>query len=268
MLLVDNFNAGFSVGEEVFQPLTGTTGLITKIDNDNQSLYVRPYSYYGFKSGGSDQIVYKGNSYDLISVVRDYSSKKFGENAIVTNRTEFSQGKIAAVKIRSSGFGYVSQEKVYLIDKNGNRKAEGILNADSQGITSGFWGSQSSHINGYRTNEDSGVFEYYDSKQKVQDSDYYQEYSYDIKSTVSVNRYEDVLKNTMHLSGTKMFGNFTYKKSVGPTLTHKFSIRVKDDYIVGGSDIVGPNQDVGDQTVRADSIIYSVDSGNITADNA
>lgn len=268
ILLVDNFNAGFSVGDTISQASTGTTGLITKIDNDIQGLYVRPYSYYGFRSGGSDAITYKGNSYDLIAVERDYASKRFGENAVVKNRTEFSQGKIAAVEIRNSGFGYIDQEKIYLIDEDGNRKAEGILFADSQGITAGFWGSQSSHINGYRTNPDSGVFEYYDGKQKIQDSDYYQEYSYDIKSTVAVKRYEKVVKDTMHLAGTKMFGNFAYKKSVGPTLTHQFSVRVKDDYIVGGSDIVGPNQDVGDQTVRADSIIYSVDSGNITADNS
>ena len=72
----------------------------------------------------------------------------------------------------------------------------------------------------------------------------------------------------MHLAGTKMFGNFIYNKAVGPDLTHKFQLRVKDDYIVGGSDIVGPNQDVGDQTVRADTVLYSVDSGNITSDNS
>lgn len=72
----------------------------------------------------------------------------------------------------------------------------------------------------------------------------------------------------MHLAGTKMFGNFEYNKLTGPTLTHKFALRVKDDYIVGGSPIVGPDQDVGDQTVRADSVVYSVDTINITSDNA
>jgi len=268
VLLVDNFNAGFSVGDTVSQGLTGTTGLITKIDNDAQALYVRPYSYYGFKTGASDAITYKGNTYDLIAVERDYTSKKFGENAIVKNRTEFSQGKIAAVSIQNSGFGYLNGETGYLIDDDGRRVAEGILQVDSQGITAGFWGSRSSHINGYRTNPDTNIFEYYDSNQRVQDSDYYQEYSYDLKSTVSLNKYQTVLKDTMHLAGTKMFGNFTYKNSVGPTLKHKFSIRVKDDYIVGGADIVGPNQDVGDQTVRSDSVIYSVDSINITVDNS
>ena len=268
ILLVDNFNAGFSVGDTVSQGFTGTSGLITKVDNDAQALYVRPYSYYGFKTGTNDAITYKGNTYDLISVERDYGSKKFGENAIVKNRTEFSQGKISAVRIRNSGFGYLNGSIGYLVDDNGKRVAEGILQVDSQGITAGFWGSQSSHINGYRTNPDTNVFEYYDGKQRVQDSDYYQEYSYDIKSTVSVNRYEKVLKDTMHLAGTKMFGNFAYKKLVGPTLTSKFSLRVKDDYIVGGADIVGPNQDIGDQTVRASSVIYSVDSTNITADNS
>lgn len=268
VLLVDNFNAGFSVDDEVTQSLTGVTGKITKVDNDQQALYVRPFSYYGFKTGANDSITYKGNNYDLIAVERDYTSKKFGENAIVKNRTEFSQGKISEVRIRNSGFGYIDGEIGYLVDDNGKKVAEGTLQVDSQGITSGFWGSQSSHINGYRTNPDTNVFEYYDAKQRIQDSDYYQEYSYDLKSTVSAARYETVLKDTMHLAGTKMFSNFAYNKSVGPKLKFNFSLRVKDDYIVGGPDIVGPNQDVGDQTVRSSSVIYSVDSINITADNS
>lgn len=268
ILLIEDFNAGFSPGDPIYQALTDTNGIITKIDFDLQAIYVRPFSYYGFKSGTNDAITYKGSDYDLLAVERNYSSNKFGENAIVKNRTLFSQGKIKAAEIRDSGFGYIDNDTVYLADDAGKRHAKGILRANSQGITAGFWGSQSSHINGYRTNEDTGVFEYYDSKKKIQDSDYYQEFSYEIRSTVAVDKYKDVLKDTVHLAGTKMFGNFIYNKSVGPYLSHKFQIRVKDDYVAGGADVVGPNQNVGDQTIRADSILHSVDTTAITADNA
>jgi len=269
VLLIADFNAGFSPGDTIYQGSTNTNGIITKIDNDLQALYVRPFSYYGFKSSsGTDSITYKGSTYDVLAVERDYTSKRFGESAIVKNRTLFSQGKILEAEIRDSGFAYVDGEECFLVDDDGKKHAKGILSSDSQGITAGFWGSQTSHINGFRTNVDTGIFEYYDSKRKIQDSDFYQEYSYEIRSTVAVEKYEKVLKDTVHLAGTKMFGNFIYNKAVGPDLTHKFQLRVKDDYIVGGSDIVGPNQDVGDQTVRADTVLYSVDSGNITSDNS
>lgn len=267
ILLLDNFSAGFSVGDEVSQASTGTTGRIVEIDNDAGALTVLPYSYYGFKTSSDDAIVHKGTSFDVLSVERDYSSKQFGNNAIMDSTTLFSSGRISAAEIRNSGFGYVDNETVYLTNDDGERQARATLRANSQGITSGFWSSQTSQINGYWTNPDSKEFEYYDSKTKVQDSDYYQEYSYEIKSTVAVNKYEKVVKDTMHLAGTKMFGEFNYIQVTGPTLEHKFQFRVKDDYIVGGADIVGPDQDVGDQTVRADSVVWSVDSTNITVDN-
>jgi hypothetical protein len=268
VILVDNYSASFSVGDTINQPLTGTTGLITRIDNDLQALYVRPYSYYGFKTGTNDFFNHKGNAYDILAVERDYSSKRFGESAVVRSETLFSQGRIAAAEIRNSGFGYVDQEEVYLVDEDGTRHAKAILRANSQGITAGFWGSQNSHLNGYvKTLEADGVDEYYDSKMRIQDSDYYQEYSYEIKSTIDIKRYEKVLQDTMHLAGTKMFGNFAYQAKAGPTITSKFQLVRKDDYIVGGSDIVGPNQDVGDQTVRADNFVRTVDTDAFTADN-
>jgi hypothetical protein len=268
VILVENFTASFSIGDEISQASTGVTGKIIDIDQDKQILYVLPYSYYGFKIGGSDAITHKGNNYAITAIERDYNSLQFANNAVVESKTEFSTGRIAAAEIRDSGFGYVDKETVYLVDYEGTRHAKAELRATSQGITAGFWSSQYSHINGYRTNPDTHEFEYYDSKKKIQDSDYIQEYSYEIKSTVTPERYEQVVKDTMHLAGTKLFGNFEYNKLTGPTLTHKFSLRVKDDYIIGGADVVGPDQDVGDQTVRADSVVYSVDTTNITSDNS
>lgn len=268
IILVDNYSASFSVGDTINQPLTGTTGLITKIDNDLQALYVRPYSYYGFRTGAGDFFNHKGNAYDILAIERNYSSKRFGESAIVTNETLFSQGRISAAEIRNSGFGYIDEEEVYLVDEDGVRHAKAILRANSQGITAGFWGSQNSHLNGYvKTLETDGVDEYYDSKMRIQDSNYYQEYAYEIKSTVDVKRYEKVLQDTMHLAGTRMFGNFSYQAKTGPTITSKFQLTRKDDYVIGGPDVVGPNQAVGDQTIRADNFVFTVDTTNFTVDN-
>jgi hypothetical protein len=268
VILVDNYSASFSVGDTINQPLTGTTGLITRINGDLGALYVLPYSYYGFKTGASDFFNHKGNAYDVLAVERNYTTKRFGENAIIRNETLFSQGRIAAAEIRNSGFGYVDNEIVKLTNADGINQAQATLRANSQGITSGFWGSQSSHINGYWTNPDSNVFEYYDGKMKIQDSDFYQEYSYVIKSTIDISKYESVVKDTMHLAGSKMFGNFVYDRLTGPKVTSRFRLSRKDDYISGGSPIVGPNQEIGDRTVRADNLIFTVDDTiTFTVDN-
>lgn len=268
VILVDNYSALFSVGDTINQPLTGTTGLITRIDNDLKALYVRPYSYYGFRTGTNSFFNYKGNSYNIISIEINYASRKIGESAVVENKTLFSQGIILGAEIRNSGFGYIDGEEVYLVDENGTRHARAILRANSQGITSGFWASQNSHLNGYvKTVATDGVDEYYDSEMRIQDSDYYQEYSYEITSTVDIKRYKKVLEDTMHLAGTKMFGNFVYQHKTSPTLSSKFNLTIKDDFIIGGPDIVGPDQDVGNQTIKADNFIQTVDTLAFTVDN-
>lgn len=269
ILLVDNFSAGFTVGDTINQPLTGTTGLITRVDVDLGALYVRPYSYYGFKTGASDFFNHKGNAYDLLAVERDYTSKRFGENAVMGNETLFSTGRISEAEIRNSGFGYIDDETVYLINDDGERQAKAKMNADSQGISAGFWSSETSHINGYtKTIADDGKDVYYDPNTRIQDSDYYQEFSYVIKSTIDSKRYETPLKDTTHLAGTKMFSRFSYQKKTGPTISHLFRQVRKDDYIIGGDPIVGPNQAIGDQTVRADNAVWTSDSTNFTVDNS
>jgi|TARA_B110000908_G_scaffold74073_1_gene89247 hypothetical protein len=268
ILLIADFTAGFTVGDTIEQVSTGTTGIITGLDNNIGALYVLPYSYYGFQTSLSDSIIHKGNEFDVLAVSRDYSTKRFGENASISNKTLFSQGRISDVEIRNSGFGYVDGEKVILVDKDGVNRAQGTINADSQGITAGFWGSQSSHINGYWTNPESNVFEYYDGKMKIQDSDYYQEYSYEIKSTVDPRKYDKVVKDTMHLAGSKLFSNFIYEQLTGPKITARMQVNRKDDYVRGGDPIVGPNQFIGDQTIRADNFVYtSDDTVSFTVDN-
>ena len=269
IIIVDNFSASFSVGDTITQALSSTTAIINRVDNDNGILYVTPYSYYGLRTAAvGAEFVHKGNEYDILAINRDYESEKFGLNADIRNETLFSQGRIKAAEIRNSGFGYIDGETVYLTDDDDVIHAQATLSARTQGITAGFWGSKSSHVNGYYTDPIDKVFKYYDSDMKVQDSDYYQEYSYVIKSTVDQKKYDKVVKDTMHLAGSKLFGRFAYEQKTGPVLTAKMQVIRKDDYVKGGNPIVGPNQDTGDQTIRADNFVFTVDDTvTFTVDN-
>jgi hypothetical protein len=267
VLLIGNFSATFSVGDRISQAATDTNGIIIDIDNDAGLLYVRPYAYYGFSS--NSDITHKGNDYAVTAIQTNYLSRKFGDNAKINSKTLFSTGRISAAEIRNSGFGYADGETVLLTNDAGVPQAQAILSAKSQGITSGFWGGQSSHLNGYlKTLAEDGEDVYYDSKMKIQDSDYYQEYSYEIQSTIDQSRYKTELLNNVHLAGSKVFSSFVYKNKVGTGITSKFMVVKKDDYIVGGYEIVGPDQYVGDYTVRADNFIFTVDTINIKVDNA
>ena len=41
---------------------------------------------------------------------------------------------------------------------------------------------------------------------KIQDSDYYQEYSYVVRTGIALAKYQEQLKEILHVSGTKLFG--------------------------------------------------------------
>lgn len=278
VIVLEEVSAAMSKGDAVSQANTGinsnTTveGVITDINASEQFIKVRPYSYYGFE-GSAGNLVHKGNSYAVEYVARDYGSDKLGASAEIESRTIFASGRVSAANIYESGFGYQNNERVNLTDDDGNIVAQGILTADTQGITSGYWASFTSHINGYWTEPESGKFEYFDGDMKIQDSDYYQEYSYEIKSTIAKNVYEEPLKKTVHLAGTKLFGDFLHKRkmsfgSLESGMAHKFTQIINVDNEVGGDPIVGPNQVVaGDGGgLTTDTSQYSADTTVLKAD--
>ena len=57
------------------------------------------------------------------------------------------------------------------------------------------------------------------SNKKVQDGNYYQEFSYELKSEVAFDVYFDVLRRIIHPAGMRMFGSVLVKKSLDNTLS-------------------------------------------------
>jgi hypothetical protein len=60
----------------------------------------------------------------------------------------------------------------------------------------------------------------------LQDSYYYQDYSYEIQSKLGINNYEKVYKDIIHVSGTKLFGKFDFEDVIPPNT--KISLTVED----------------------------------------
>lgn len=257
VLIMPVLSASFSVGDLIEQPSSGVSGVITGIDVDGSFIKVRPYAYYGFETS---PITHKGSSYVVSASERDYTSEAFGANADMRSKTQFATGRISAVKVSNSGFGYLDQETVFVVDDDGVKHARGTLKADTQGITAGFWGSETSQLNGFKDGK------YYDSRNKIHDSNLYQEFSYEILSTVDLSVYEETLKKNVHLAGTRLFGRFVYKKKAEVGLGHRFYASKKEDQLIGGPDIVGPNQPDEQIKYTSDRNTISVDTVNLKAD--
>jgi hypothetical protein len=71
---------------------------------------------------------------------------------------------------------------------------DGIAQSRRQGITEGRWRSFFSHTN---------------QEKVLQDSFFYQDYSYELSTDIETNIYEDEYRNLMHPSGLKLFTKFS-----------------------------------------------------------
>jgi hypothetical protein len=229
-------------------------------DGNKGTVTILPYSYYGYT--GANVIGAVSGQVTVVDISVDYSSDNFGDNAVIDPSTDFASGRIRSVKIYNSGFGYVNNADAYLADDAGEVMARGTINVSSQGVSSGYWGDFSSHINGYLSSSTGeATDEYFDGNMRIQDSDYFQEYSYEVKSTLPLSQYEKLLKENVHLAGTKLFGQFYYRYKNKSALQQDF-IRIFND------DGRGSALDVADPTNISTDItnLYS-DSTVITSDN-
>jgi hypothetical protein len=115
----------------------------------------------------------------------------YGKNAIINSPARSAEGTISTIDVFNSGFGYTNGELLSIRTSNNAFVATGYAQLLRQGQGEGEW-------------LDTGSF--VDSDKKIQDSNFYQEFSYQIKSNLSLDRYESILKDTVHVAGTNLFG--------------------------------------------------------------
>lgn len=171
-------------------------------------------------------LAYKENSTIPITIIsrsRDRKSRPLGLNAAIEGIASFTRGKIDELEIIDSGFGYEDGGPIQIFNETKIKRiqdeldaelakttpnveiidslelsltlpeAEGISITKRQGITEGRWISFESHTN---------------QEKVIQDSDFYQDYSYQLSVDVEPNKYEAIYRNIMHPAGTKLFTTF------------------------------------------------------------
>lgn len=143
-----------------------------------------------FKQGSTLPIIINSRS-------RDFTSSPLGLNAVIQGDVETVVGKIQEIEIIDSGIGYEDGSVVEIINtskpNNQNVDMLGIAESRKQGITEGRWRSFESHIN---------------QEKVIQDSFFYQDYSYEITTSIEPNLYEDEYRNLVHPAGLKLFTKF------------------------------------------------------------
>lgn len=165
-----------NLSANVFYTTSNTYSAITDVFYDS--------SIYGEQSG------FMAN---VSAVLSDTTSEFVGLNANISTYTIVSNGAATGIKVVDSGFGFRPDEKVYF--DNGNGLGSGIAVVGGSGFGLGY----SQTRNGFLS----------DSK-KLFDGEYYQEFSYEVKASVTLDRYTEMLRKVLHVAGTKYFGAFVY----------------------------------------------------------
>lgn len=192
-------NGSFVVGEDVVQIVGNSTfvkGAVKAINvvNGTGQIFLRRKSVSIAIDVG--QPIYGARtktSATVTSIIADPASAYIGDNANVTATAISASGVATGLEVLDSGFGYIEGGNVTLESVGDNNYIiTAKTHADREGTSQGYWRTTTSHLN---------------SEKRIQDNKYYQEYSYDVLSGLSLNRYEEILRSVFHVSGTRMFGS-------------------------------------------------------------
>jgi hypothetical protein len=129
-----------------------------------------------------------------IKLVTDYGV--LGKNASIAAGVG-ANGTISKLRVIDSGFSYNHLESAALAATNRPLATQATVTINLGGAANaeGYYASTRSHIStprGY-----------------IQDSNFYQEFSYQIISSVSIDRYRDVALKLCHPAGQKLFGKYS-----------------------------------------------------------
>lgn len=196
----------FAVNEIITQESSNAIGMV--ISTTNNVLTYRKLSYNNkFSTTIDANSVILGTSsgktanvdYVFAATTKKYPTnlggKYMGMNSLIDSDVVVSNGTISGVKVTISGWGFSNGEPLTLTNSAGTVVATGRAILQTQGKGAGY----------YRTKDG-----FLSDIKKLQDSDYYQVSSYEVRSSVTFDRYADMLKQILHVAGTKAFGAFYY----------------------------------------------------------
>lgn len=156
-----------------------------------------------------DSPIIKGS---LGSITISSSSGSFAKGDVVTisNKAKgiVRNTNLSDIKIVDSSWGFIQDQSVSIVGPHGT--ASGTANLTGIGMHEGY----------FKNNEG-----FLDDNKFLYDSEYYQEYSYELQTKLSFDTYADVLKKVLHVAGTKMFGSVLAEGSIDDTITiHETSV--------------------------------------------
>jgi hypothetical protein len=243
-------SGGFTIGEEVVQLSTNARGLVMTSNSSIshlKRLRFDPTNDFIPTVNSTTVVtgVLSGISANVFSV--DYESDEpSGFDAVFDTNLSVSNGSIGSVSIIDSGFGFYTDQNVTLV--NNTSSASGVAVCSTIGTGSGYYKQKGGFLS---------------DQKKLHDGYYYQDFSYDVRSSVTLDKYVDMLKQITHVAGTMNFASMMTTSDMDGELS------VSSSHIVGLSSntdgnviIIGVGQVAGISNSSFKTITYMMTEGS------
>lgn len=203
VILTLNGTFNFAPGELITQQSTNARGIVKGTSNSSvlyvERLRLNDANNFVITTGTSSRIVgtESGVSGNVQLVEVDTKSKYLGLNALINTEVVGGNGAVTQIDVVDTGFGYIDGDEITFENEQGVASGTARLGRIGKGL--GYYKQKGGFLS---------------DQKKLFDGNYYQEYSYDILSSITLNRYEDMLKRVLHVAGTKYFSSLVYSSIV------------------------------------------------------
>lgn len=196
VMQLSNATTVFSTGEIVEQA-GGAKGIVRQA---NTSLAIIKRIQFANVFDTSQALVGQstGSTANIVSISLSYDTLPLGLNSVVVANVQTAEGTITSLEVVDSGFGYQQGENANFYSSDGTRSGLAKIQLGKKGISEGFYRNKKGFLS--------------DSK-KIFDGEYYQDYSYEVRTSVTADKYTEMLKKVLHVAGTKQFSAVVFTSS-------------------------------------------------------
>jgi hypothetical protein len=256
ILQIANTSAVFYNKEILRQPSTGANGIVTF--SNSSVIYVRPISFENqFSSYSSNNYVIgigSGSTAEIQYVFENQNTTPMGLNAVVTANVVSEFGSVSTLDVVDSGVGYAHDELGTFSSEDGERVGTAVMLLGTRTSNTDTQGREGKSLGYYR--DQNGQLS---SSKKVHDGYYYQEFSYEVRSAVTLDKYEAMLKQLLHVAGTKYLAS-TVRTSVLPIQTTIKTNAEHRNRLPGSFETLFINFTADHTDVTVDSITVTTDT--------
>lgn len=152
-------------------------------------------------------------AYEPVDIEREY----VGLNAKIDTDVQTAIGAAVDLEVVASGWGFSESTPVVFGEEliDGEEVVFSTDTSNREGLAIAKLGDGAGRSLGYYRTRDG----FLSATKKLPDGDYWQEFSYEIRSSITLDKYRGMLKRLLHVAGTKAFGAMYHENTANATIS-------------------------------------------------